>query len=186
MAEIYESTSMKRVLATPSPQGSFTLAVDVVNNVDDTAAIKAIPCGSALAAVIVFTGTGDADDVFDCKVWGEFPLVSTDGRPTREASRFLLGTATCTLSANTGATSGVAIASTEKVVDTITWSIGAFLTAAEAAFSEGASGAYSPANDLVACLFLPCLARCSRLLFEFDMTTGAPTGGNAHVCLRRI
>lgn len=167
---------LQRLLASHSGQGSFTLSADVVKALADTAAIKRFPLNGALAANAIFFGTGDDNDAFDCRVYAEFPLVDSD-----ESALFLLGTATCTLGANTGASGGSKIASTDRVVDTIVWTAASFATAAESAFSEGTSGAFSPADDTIAMLFLTSLGRASALIFEFDMTTGAPTGANVAV-----
>jgi hypothetical protein len=167
-------SSLKRVLETNSTSADYQLAADVLLKPLDSASIKRVPVDGSLAAIVTFISTDADGDGGLCTIYGEYQMMGADGTKTGEVMRFPFGVATITAGSNAGATGGVAIASTEFIIDTISWAANAFLTAAENALNEGTSGAYSPANNTQACLFLPCLARCSALLFDFK-TDGAGT-----------
>lgn len=184
------SSSLRRVLDTNSPQTSFTVAAGYKASFPATSAYARVPVADLLAGIVSFYGTGDANDAFDCRIYGEYGIsAATPGStrgPTTESTLVLLGTATATLGTATGASGATIVPAASLIADTISWSASAFLLAAETAFSEGASGVASPADNTQAFLFLPCLARCSSLLFEFDATTGTPTGMNALFLGRQI
>lgn len=191
-----QPTALQRVLATNSTATAYQLAQDVVRKPAESATIVRVPVGQSLGAIVVFTGTAADGAKGTCKVYGEYELKRSPGSDNPSAPpgqaggnpgevvRFLFGTATLLLGANQGPTGGLAIASTDYIVDTITWvTTSTFLATCETAFTEGTSAAFSPGDDTVAALILPCLARCTSLVFDFNNDSDGTdtTGLNAHV-----
>lgn len=178
---------LKRILPTGSTSTAFALSADVVKPDADSTNLKRIPLNGALFAVLAFVAiAGGTDDTLNVRIYAEYEMVDSTGAATGEVMRFLAGSLTCTCGTNTGASGGAAVLSTEKIVDTLVWTPSDWLTAAESALNEGASGVHSPADNTQACLFLPCLGRAHNLLVEFDSTDADTTVMNVLCGLSRI
>lgn len=140
--------------------------------------------GAKSARITPFANAAN-NDTFDVHVWGAVTLkarVDTQGLfKDGDYTIAYLGKMACTVGSKTGtAASGVAILSTEKVCDTITWTPSTTSTtpkgpqsAIETAFNEGAGTAYSPADNTEAFLILPSLGRFDGLVLEFANPSAA-------------
>jgi len=176
-----------RYLATSSGQTSFSLANGRVAGSSLTSAQKIIHLGNASGLDLTFFGSGSDNTTFDYRIWLAM-LTSTEApkdTPT-ELELCYFGYGSCTLSTLVGATGGSLVTSSERMVDTLT-----FTAADTAATPKGVGGTLldgygitepiplSPAdNTTCARLIVPLLSRiCNGIVIEFDLT-GA-TGANA-------
>ena len=119
------------------------------------------------AAVLVPYGTGDDDDVFAMRVTGWRPLRSKSSGVVDTWVAMILAELTCTLSTAVGATGG-SLLSTERLCDTIVLVTGN---------DDITISIISPANNTPAHVMLD-FCGCPVLEWQFDTTTGDPTGCN--------
>ena len=85
----------------------------------------------------------------------------------------LLATVACTL-ANALASAGAGLESDDRIVDTITVTASAYLTALASAMNlTNSNAAFSPANDTQGCLWIPDLGNADGILFDTDLGTAA-------------
>ena len=122
-------------------------------------------------------GVGSDNTTFDVRVWAYTPSGGTKGYVT------LVGAASATLSTLFG-TDGTAIASANRIADTLTFTLASSATSPTGPWSDIYSalvanvGIYSPANNTSAFIVLPELGSATYLIFDFDMT-GATSGNVA-------
>jgi hypothetical protein len=186
------SPGLTRYLATGSASGKALSAgpVAVSSNgrlcVNGTAALVLYPWPRSLVARLNFFGNGADNDTFTAHLWAyEYTDRAMAGT---EVLLHYLGNAACTLGAKVGLAGSPGVVNTERFADTITWTPGSEsstpkgpLAKWEAALNEGASAVYSPANDTVAELVLPCLGRTHGCVIEF---AGVANGTLANALIR--
>jgi len=134
---------------------------------------------SAAATIFSLEAIGSA------RVWGVTKGSNASGGLSDCRIEYL-GLAASTLSVAVGAAaSGVLVLNSERLADTLVWTVSTTATTPkgpmaviETAYNEGASAAYSPADDTPAHLHLPSLGRFDGLILEFGPLTNA-TGVNA-------
>jgi len=137
------------------------------------------------SARISFFGAGNDNGTFSARVWGVTKGSNASGGLSDCRIEYL-GQAASTLSVAVGAAaSGVLVLNSERLADTLVWTVSTTATTPkgpmaviETAYNEGASAAYSPADDTPAHLHLPSLGRFDGLILEFGPLTNA-TGVNA-------
>lgn len=180
-----QSNDQERYLATSSAQGSFSLAAGRTTTSPESANTRAIiATGAGFRGMkFQFFGSGADNSTFDYRVWiiGRGLGSGRQWNPSGSLGDWSLtyyGGGTATLSTATGAAaSGTPILSSERIADTVTWTIGTTSTTPkgvagliEASNGLGVSWVYSPADNTPAWLSIPDFDGAWGVLVEFDLT----------------
>ena len=191
---IANTTNQRRYAATSKTTGAFALTAGRALKSTLDAGYTLFPLGTIRRAGgddrfagvrLTMFGAGSDNQTFDYRVFVGFIENPTDPLEAQVVSVFYLGGGSATLSAAVGVSGSTLLAATERVADTLTWTLGSSSTTPkgigetiEAARGQGrASAAWSPANDSEAFVDIPELGSAAYLILDFDMT-GA-TSGNA-------
>ena len=193
---IVHTTNQRRYASTSKTSASFTLAAGRALKSTLDASYTLFPLGtvrrqggdSRFAGLrLTMFGAGSDNQTFDYRVFVGFIENPDDPVEAQVVSVFYLGGGSATLSAAVGVSGSSLLATSERVADTLTWTLGSSSTTPkgigetiEASRGQGrASAAWSPANDSEAFVDIPELGGAAYLILDFDMT-GA-TSGNALV-----
>jgi hypothetical protein len=129
----------------------------------------------ATAVAAIPFGTGADNTTGLMRVWMGTYDQATREKPAaeREVQLALFGSCTFTLSAAVGVTGGVGITSSERMADTLVWTLASDATSPkgigsliETTFRSPGAAAYSPASDVPALLSIPVLGLADILVFE--------------------
>lgn len=117
-------------------------------------------------------GTGANNDSFVMRIYAVHLLGGSGNGQAGPIELKLLATVTCTHGNALGIASGM-FSDSERIVDTISISKSAYLTALEAqlGLSNGA-GAYSPADDTQACFWIPDFGNAAGFVIDTDLGSG--------------
>jgi hypothetical protein len=193
---IAHTTNQRRYAATSKTTAAFALAAGRALKSTLEAGYTLLPLGTIrkqggddrFAGVrLTMFGDGNDNQTFDYRVFVGFIENPSDPVEAQVVSVLYLGGGSATLSAAVGISGSTLLSATERVADTLTWTLGASTTTPkgigetiEATRGQGrASAAWSPADNSEAFVDLPELGGAAYLILDFDMT-GA-TGGNALV-----
>lgn len=177
----------ERYLGTSSTQGSFALAAGRTTTSPEVASTRRlVTLGPAFRGLrLQFFGTGSDNTTFDYRVWivrkglNSRPYHTPGAAPGYgDWSLEYFGGGTATLSTAVGAAaSNVPVLSSERIADTLTWTVSTTATtpkgpgaSIEASNGLGTSWVYSPADNTPAWLSIPDLDGAPYVLIEFDLT----------------
>lgn len=174
---------MRRHLTTNSTTSAFVYAGGQVLAAPPA---NVIPLSEDLVTQFIFFGAGADNATFSVRIFGLLRCETASGDLDEDTYILIyLGTAACTLSTVVGDSSGEALTSTDRVVDTITWTKASEATSPkgpttdiEASFSEGTSAEYSPADNTPAILYVPALGRITGLVMDYAVNGGSATSMN--------
>lgn len=133
-----------------------------------------IPGGGGRGVVVYFVGTDANNETGSYELFAASPVdgqVPNTGANVTGGMAVKLGTGTFTLGSGTGIASGL-ISTSDFVADTVTWTVGAFDTAAIGAYGLGTITAFSPADNTPGCLMIPNVPACG-LVLALNVETGA-------------
>jgi len=141
----------------------------------------------ATSVIAIPFGIGSDNTTGVCRVWiGTYDEVTRDGSAP-ECQLAYYGSLAFTLSTAVGVSGGVGILSTERIADTLVWTLSTTATTPkgvgevmEGAFGAPASRVYSNADNVPAMLVIPVLPPCDFIVFE-PYTGGSATSVNMYV-----
>lgn len=191
----------RRYLATSSTATAFnssvfgaTATARILTPTEIASTNGIIPFGKSLTTQVAFFGAGNDNTTFDWRIWIVYRMISAAGVVGNDYLVDFGCSGSVILSGIVGKSGGV-VTDSERFADTITaigggaWAIGSASTApkgtlsdAQTAYNEGTAGVFTPTSttsESIARLYLPCIARATGFIIDFDMT-GA-TSGNALV-----
>lgn len=191
---IVHTTNQRRYAAVSKVTTAFALAAGRALKSTLEAGYTLFPLGTIrkaggdtrfAGARLTLFGDGADNSTFDYRAFLGFVENPDDPLDAQVVSVFYLGGGSATLSTAVGLAGSDLLAATERVADTLTWTLGASSTTPkgigetiEATRGQGrASAAWSPSDNSEAFVDLPELGGAAYLILDFDMT-GA-TGGNA-------
>lgn len=126
-------------------------------------------------------GTGANDDSFVMRIYAVHLLGGSGNGQAGPIELKLLATVTCTHGNDQGIASGM-FSNVEQIVDTISISKSAYLTALESSLGlTTGAGAYSPADDTQGCFWIPDFGNAAGFVIDTDLGSG--TAANALVQL---
>lgn len=161
-----------------STQGSFSLTVGLKSASAPASPIEVFPLNGVKGAELFFGGAGADNTTYDYRVYVVRNTFGADGSTHTGLVYELYCTGSVTLGA-VASPGGTAASNTERMADTVTAVAATAATTPkgsggvlEAAMGSTGVQAYSPANDTLACVYIPHLGWADGLIVEFD-TTGA-------------
>lgn len=193
---IAHTTNQRRYATTSKTSTAFALAAGRALKSTLESSYTLLPLGTVrkqsgddrFAGVrLTMFGAGSDNQTFDYRVFVGFVENPSDPVEAQVVSVFYVGGGSATLSAAVGVSGSTLLSASERVADTLTWTLGSSSTTPkgigetiETTRGQGrASAAWSPANDSEAFVDIPELGGAAYLILDFDMT-GA-TSGNALV-----
>ena len=167
----------ERYLATSSGQTAFQLASGFFASDATTNAAqhRMYALDDARGFRLTFFGEGADNSTFDYRLWMVMPTIAFEDSPTDFCLEYF-GGGTATLSTMVGASASTMITSSERVADTLTFTLATTATTPagpatvfEATYILGDSDKYTGVANKTAYLVMPNFP-ASRLIVEFDLT----------------
>lgn len=176
---------LRRYLETNSTNGSQALAAGRAASLPSTyfSLGPISECGRRSRGIqIQAFGTDGDGETFDIHVWALHAALAADIRNVhaRDVERRYIGKLACTLSTAVGSGESKAVTDSERLVDTMTWTLGTTSTTPKgvAETVEGVYGAatarvYSPADNTPAIAYIDELGGADAVELEFVLGTAA-------------